>query len=134
MPFSFSETPVHTGQAAQVTCFVSEGDAPLDFAWSFQGRFLNSQEGVTITKIGRIASLLLIDHVTEAQIGNYTCTTKNKAGSVHYTATLFVYGTAQFLVLFSVFLFLLFFLVEVCVLVNKHQECFSSNVIRSCGV
>lgn len=112
MPFSFGETPVHTGQAAQVTCLVSEGDAPLDIAWSFQGRFLNSREGVTITKIGRKASLLLIDYVTEAQIGNYTCTTKNKAGSVRYTATLSVYGTAQFLVLFSVcilFVFLLFF-------------------------
>lgn len=44
-------------------------------------------------KIGQKAVLLLIDSVSESHMGNYTCTAKNKAGSVSYTASLNVYGT-----------------------------------------
>lgn len=75
-----------------MTCFVSEGDTPLDIYWSFRGRSLNSKDGITVTKIGKKTSILLIESVNERQRGNYTCTAKNRAGYVHFTTPLFVYG------------------------------------------
>ncbi|XP_064216071.1 Down syndrome cell adhesion molecule isoform X8 [Tribolium castaneum] len=90
-PFSFGDTPVHSGQTAQVTCLVSEGDLPLTITWSFQGGLLDSNSGVITTMIGKKASSLLIDSVSEVQSGNYTCTARNRAGSSDYTASLDVY-------------------------------------------
>lgn len=71
---------------------ISEGDSPLDISWSFEGNHINSEKGFSITKIGKKASLLLIDSVSEGQAGNYTCMARNRAGSVYHTATLNVYG------------------------------------------
>lgn len=104
VPFDFGDTPVFSGQAAQVTCLVSEGDLPLEIKWNFLGDTMSSLDGVTTTKIGKKGSLLFIDFVTEAHSGNYTCTTKNKAGVVDYTATLSVYGTTVCLYVSSAFL------------------------------
>ncbi|KAJ8967482.1 hypothetical protein NQ314_002796 [Rhamnusium bicolor] len=91
VPFSFGDSAVYSGQTTQVTCLVSEGDVPLELTWSFEGNYVDSQNGVSTTKVGKKASLLLIDSVTEGQAGNYTCTAKNRAGSVLYTASLNVY-------------------------------------------
>lgn len=96
VPFNFGDTAIYSGQTTQVTCLVSEGDTPLVLAWSFEGNFIDSQNGFSTTKIGQKASLLLIDSVTEEQAGNYTCTAKNNAGSVSYTAELNVYGILLF--------------------------------------
>lgn len=97
VPFSFGDSPVHSGQTAQVTCLVSEGDLPLNITWSFHGGVVELDSGVITTKIGKKASSLLIDSVSEVQSGNYTCTAQNRAGSSHYTASLDVYGTLKFL-------------------------------------
>ncbi|XP_018577220.1 Down syndrome cell adhesion molecule-like protein Dscam2 isoform X8 [Anoplophora glabripennis] len=91
VPFSFGDTAIYSGQTTQVTCLVSEGDTPLVLTWSFEGNFIDSQNGFSTTKIGQKASLLLIDSATEEQAGNYTCTAKNRAGSVSYTAELNVH-------------------------------------------
>lgn len=91
-PFSFGDSPVHSGQSAQVTCLVSEGDLPLTITWSFQGKLIDSNSGVITTNIGKKANSLLIDSVSEVQSGNYTCTAQNRAGSSDYTASLDVYG------------------------------------------
>lgn len=91
--FSFGDSAIYSGQATQVTCLVSEGDAPLEFTWTFEGLSANSLSDVTTTKIGTKGSLLFIDSVTEDQAGNYTCSVSNRAGSVSYAATLNVYGT-----------------------------------------
>ncbi|XP_068899423.1 cell adhesion molecule Dscam1 isoform X18 [Tenebrio molitor] len=90
-PFSFGDSPVHSGQTAQVTCLVSEGDLPLNITWSFQGGVIDLHSGVVTTNIGKKASSLLIDSVSEVQSGNYTCTAQNRAGSSDYTASLDVY-------------------------------------------
>lgn len=76
-----------------MTCLVSEGDAPFNISWSFEGGDVDAHGGVTTTKIGERASLLLIDSVSEAQVGNYTCTADNVAGSVRFSAVLSVNGT-----------------------------------------
>ena len=71
---------------------MSEGDSPLDITWSFQGTDLSSQMGITTTKIGRKTSVLVIDPATSGHRGNYTCTVRNPAGYVNYTASLEVHG------------------------------------------
>lgn len=91
MPFSF-ESPIFAGQAAQVTCLVSEGDLPLDISWSFEGKETMPQLGISITKVGRKASMLLIETAGYEHRGNFTCVAKNPAGSVNFTADLNVHG------------------------------------------
>lgn len=81
-----------TGEAAQVTCLVSTGDQPLEISWSFEGQSISSVPGVSATKVGRKASMLLIDPVAAEHRGNYTCTVKNPAGVVNFTAVLNING------------------------------------------
>ena len=96
IPFHF-DVPIFAGQATQVTCLVSEGDPPLEIAWSFQGTDLSSQMGITTTKVGRKTSMLLIDPANSGHRGNYTCTVRNPAGYVNYTAALDVHGMLRVL-------------------------------------
>jgi hypothetical protein len=91
VPFHF-DVPIFAGQTTQVTCLVSEGDSPLDIAWSFQGTELSSQMGISTVRYGQKASALLIDPASSGHRGNYTCTVRNRAGSVNYTANLDVHG------------------------------------------
>lgn len=95
IPFSFGDDPIYSGHAAQVTCLVSEGDVPIEISWSFQGSELSSQMGISTTKVGRKASLLLIDPIMSGHRGNYTCTVKNPAGSANYSASLNIYGKVK---------------------------------------
>ncbi|KAJ8895525.1 hypothetical protein PR048_000861 [Dryococelus australis] len=90
VPFHF-DSPIFAGQATQVTCLVSEGDFPLDITWSFQGTELSSQMGISTNKIGKKASLLLIDPATSGHKGNYTCTVRNPAGTINFTASLHIH-------------------------------------------
>nr|CAD7199658.1 unnamed protein product [Timema douglasi] len=90
VPFRF-DSPIFAGQATQVTCLVSDGDAPLDISWSFQGTDLSSQMGISTMKAGKKANLLLIDSANLGHKGNYTCTVKNAAGTVNYTASLHIH-------------------------------------------
>lgn len=91
VPFSFEE-PIFAGQAAQVTCLVSEGDLPIDISWTFHGIVDMSALGVSINRIGSKTSMLLIETSMGDHQGNYTCVAKNKAGVTHYTTTLHVHG------------------------------------------
>ncbi len=91
IPFSFSASPIYSGQSVQVTCLVSEGDLPLEIFWNFEGK----SEGVSTHKLGRQGSSLLIDDVGFEHRGNYTCFAKNAAGIVAYSALLNVHGKWQ---------------------------------------
>jgi len=100
-PFSFGD-PVYDGQSTQVTCFVSEGDLPLDLFWTFSGRAgpITSSPlrgGVSVNKMGSKVSMLYIDAASSSRhAGNYTCVATNRAGRADRTATLNVHGkTAQ---------------------------------------
>lgn len=94
-PFDFGEAAIFAGEAAQVACFVTEGDQPIDISWSFNGSDASTLHGVSTTKIGRKASTMVIDPALSGHRGNYTCTASNRAGFVNFTATLNVNGTLQ---------------------------------------
>lgn len=98
-PFTFGDTPVFAGQSAQVACSVSEGDAPLELSWTFDGPrrdvFGGGGSGVSVTRFGAKTSLLSIDNTDSAHRGTYTCSVSNRAGNASYSATLNVHGTAR---------------------------------------
>lgn len=93
IPFDFGGSPIYAGQTAQAACFTSEGDLPIDISWSFQGSQGLEHLGITTSNIGRRASALMIDEVNSQHQGNYTCTARNWAGIVNYTAKLDIHGT-----------------------------------------
>lgn len=94
IPFSF-EGETNFGDNVQATCHVSKGDSPLQLTWSFQGLNSNSsalEKSVNTLTVGERTNMLEIPEAFSAHSGNYTCTARNKAGSVTYTATLMVNG------------------------------------------
>ncbi|RZF32483.1 hypothetical protein LSTR_LSTR016773 [Laodelphax striatellus] len=92
IPFDFGESPIFAGEAAQVTCLVSQGDPPLDISWSFHGLGDLSQLGLSTNKVGKKASMLLIESASSHHRGNYTCSVRNPAGSVNYSTSLEIHG------------------------------------------
>lgn len=91
VPFSFEE-PIFAGQAAQVTCLVSEGDAPIHFSWQLSGDDIPEGIGIEIQSLGRRGSNLMIEFAEARHGGNYTCSVRNTAGTVQYTTLLNVHG------------------------------------------
>lgn len=81
-----------TGETAQVTCSISSGDQPVKISWSFEGQSITSVPGISSTKVGKKANMLLIDSVGAEHRGNYTCTVRNSAGVANYTAALHING------------------------------------------
>lgn len=94
VPFSFEE-PIFAGQAAQVTCLVSEGDAPIHFSWQLSGEDIPPETGIEIQNLGRRGSNLMIESAESRHGGNYTCSVRNTAGTVQYTTLLNVHGNCQ---------------------------------------
>lgn len=86
---------MNAGTSAQIQCFVSEGDAPVQLSWTFHGNDVatRSQSGVSTMKVGQKSSVLMIEAVTSEHTGNYTCTARNAAGVANYTAELIVNGS-----------------------------------------
>lgn len=92
-PFDFGEEAIFAGEAAQVSCFVTEGDLPVDISWVFNKADVSVLPGVSTPKAGRKGSSLVIDPTLAMHRGNYTCTARNRAGSTNFTATLNVNGS-----------------------------------------
>lgn len=90
VPFNF-DNPMSTGEAAQVACMISSGDQPFEISWTFNGRSINGIPGISATMTKK-ASMLLIDPLAAEHRGNYTCTVKNPAGIVNFTAGLSING------------------------------------------
>lgn len=91
-PFSFGD-PIYDGQSTQITCFVSEGDLPLNIFWTFHDtETLPLRGGISINKMGSKISMLYIEAASSYHAGNYTCIATNRAGRANYTATLNVHG------------------------------------------
>jgi len=90
-PFDFGE-PVNLGEAAQVGCFITEGDLPVVISWLFNGVSVSKIPDVSTPKVGRKGTGMVIDPTSSSHQGNYTCAARNKAGTVNYTSPLFING------------------------------------------
>ncbi|GFU28439.1 down syndrome cell adhesion molecule, partial [Nephila pilipes] len=73
------------------TCMLRSGKPPYTFRWLKDGKELENKNGVIIENGDRL-SHLLIDPITYASAGNYTCLAKNSAGIDSYSSILTVTG------------------------------------------
>lgn len=53
---------------------------------------MSTASGIVITPLGQRSSSLIIESMTHAHAGNYTCRSRNFAGVAEYTAKLEVNG------------------------------------------
>lgn len=100
MPFSFEE-PIFSGQSAQVTCLVSQGDGPLNVTWWFRrvddhgggmSKPMPLPGGVSVNKMGSKLSVLFIESASSYFAGTYSCVVTNRAGTSEYASALNVHG------------------------------------------
>lgn len=96
VPFNFDE-PIYSGQSAQITCLVSEGDAPMNITWWFRKSDKSElvpliTNGISVNKMGSKLSMLFIESTSSFFAGIYACVVENRAGSSKYTSTLNVHG------------------------------------------
>lgn len=93
---------MNEGSFAQLSCIVAEGDEPLDISWSFHGKDITSDTGITITKIGLRGSVLMIPKVGHIHTGVYECKADNPAGSTSESVSLKVNGMFSFVIAHSI--------------------------------
>ncbi|XP_067139876.1 cell adhesion molecule DSCAML1-like [Centruroides vittatus] len=85
-----SENNLKEGQTYIAMCGINEGDPPLTFQWSKNGKPLTESSHWVIHRQGDFSSSLIIASVKSADSGNYTCLVTNKAGSDSLTTKLLV--------------------------------------------
>ncbi|KAG8182730.1 hypothetical protein JTE90_026181 [Oedothorax gibbosus] len=91
-PFHFSGE-LGEGMRTGVMCMVLEGDPPLNFEWSKDGRPLNTDhKDISIRKIDEFTSILNIEKLDADSNGNYTCRVSNAQGYDHKSDTLSMRG------------------------------------------
>lgn len=76
----------------QATCFIQEGDLPIDIQWHKNGLPLDLSNKIRITKVDHLTTILVVDEADEHHSGNYTCLATNAATTVASSAALFVNG------------------------------------------
>lgn len=92
LPFEFGEEAFDSGSTASVSCIVTKGDVPIDISWMFNGRRIDTNDGILITRGGGKISMLSIESVHSRHSGIFTCHARNNAGSVEHSANLQVMG------------------------------------------
>ncbi|CAN7983549.1 unnamed protein product, partial [Ixodes pacificus] len=88
-PFQFPKN-LQVGQRISVTCTISVGDTPIQFAWLKDGSALSTASPNIRIVDNAEFSTLNIAPLTLDSAGNYTCSVSNKAGYTSYTAPLVV--------------------------------------------
>ncbi|KAH7958038.1 hypothetical protein HPB51_027975 [Rhipicephalus microplus] len=87
MPFSFPENAV-LGQKSTVTCVVSSGVGPFDFVWTHDSGRIDDSPRRHVRVVTENVAVLTVEATAAEDVGNYTCTVLNAAGSASYTAAL----------------------------------------------
>ncbi|GAB6032243.1 Down syndrome cell adhesion molecule-like protein 1 [Chamberlinius hualienensis] len=94
VPFEFKEEQLVEGQLARVSCIVSRGDLPLNFAWEKDGLGLINEDakadGIYVRSFDEHSSILSITSVQLKHNGRFTCIAKNAAGMARHSAEVVV--------------------------------------------
>lgn len=83
------------GDAVTVSCTISGGDLPVTTKWYFNGGLLKFNENlqdVILEKRGQRINNLMIEALSSKHIGNFTCSSENRAGITEFSAALNVNG------------------------------------------
>lgn len=94
-PFFFGDEPLREGETVAVQCVISSGDLPANMSWNFNGKPLESNANVGISRTGSKIISLAIEPVTAKNAGNYTCIGQNLVGVTSYTSMLFINGSSS---------------------------------------
>ncbi|KAM7308571.1 hypothetical protein ISCGN_012205 [Ixodes scapularis] len=93
-PFSFP-TDLSEGVSVQVLCAISKGTLPVYFTWLKDGKTLRETRA-KITTADKF-SVVQIDAVAPADVGNYTCFAKNLQGTDSHSSMLEVRAPPRWL-------------------------------------
>lgn len=85
------------GMRAQSSCFVQEGDLPMEIYWEKDGSRFESAGNVKVNRMDDFTSILSITDAHAGNSGNYSCIARNTAGSVSTSALLSVNGDTKVL-------------------------------------
>lgn len=91
-PFSFGDQPLNYGEPTTVTCVISGGDMPINVTWVLNGQPIHSDDGISLSKVGKHTHFLNIDSVNAEHAGNYSCVAVNLAGVATHSTNLIVNG------------------------------------------
>ncbi|CAL1281289.1 unnamed protein product [Larinioides sclopetarius] len=94
--FSFEDNIKH-GDVVSVTCLATSLVKPLKFQWQKNGQPISNNAESPRIEDGTSHSVLMYDSVQLSDVGNYTCTVKNKDGTDSFTAELTVKAPPKWL-------------------------------------
>jgi len=81
------------GMRAAISCQIIEGDLPVTFRWERNGQQLPSPGLLAVARrLDEYSTSLVIERISSAHSGDYTCIAQNVAGTVSFTVPLTVNG------------------------------------------
>lgn len=80
------------GERADVICTLRRGDLPVTFRWYFNGREIEGEKLGKVASYDVRSSVYLMDKLRAENVGNYTCTVTNAAGTDTAAGQLLVEG------------------------------------------
>lgn len=93
------EQVLKQGIRTRLLCGVSQGDKPLEFSWTKDGRPLSSSglalPEVTIREVDADSSVLTFTNLSAVHTGHYQCAARNAAGLARQSAHLYVQGNLE---------------------------------------
>lgn len=73
----------------RIYCNVAQGDQPLEIKWKKDGKLIESSNQIaSVRTIDQFSVALVIENLSDAHNGNYTCVVANDAAVVSHTAEL----------------------------------------------
>lgn len=91
LDFNFGSESLNEGDTIAVQCIAIKGDVPLGFTFYHNDKSVIDDNGITITKTAKIATLS-IEYLRSEHQGNYSCKASNRAGQVEHSAVLNING------------------------------------------
>lgn len=88
---SLPDRKVGAGAKMRLMCVLMEGDPPVTFHWTIDGKPVEAIAGLKVDSL-ESASSVLISKANEAHTGNYTCVATNPVGSSSVVAEILVNG------------------------------------------
>ncbi|XP_046662354.1 Down syndrome cell adhesion molecule-like protein Dscam2 isoform X5 [Homalodisca vitripennis] len=85
MPIQSMTNLLREGMRAAISCQILEGDLPINFRWERDGGMRELGLGASTRRVDEYSSSLVIERVTAAHTGNYTCIASNVAGTEKFT-------------------------------------------------